>query len=68
MVEYYIKLGQKRRAKKKAAASVRWWGIKGRMIVDKRIYDIIVFLVIGVILHIYLPLVACIGIIICLMM
>ena len=38
------------------------------MIVDKRIYDIIVFLVIGVILHIYLPLVACIDIILCLMM
>jgi len=37
MVEYYIKLGQKRRAKRKVAANIQrlWRGIEGRKIADK---------------------------------
>jgi len=37
MVEYYIKLGQKRRAKRKVAANMQrlWRGIEGRKIADK---------------------------------
>ena len=37
MVEYYIKLGQKRRAKRKVAANIQrlWRGIQGRKIADK---------------------------------
>ena len=37
MVEYYIKLGQKRRAKRKVAANIQrlWRGIQGRKIADE---------------------------------